>query len=153
MVRRSRVKFLEQSFLIREDNMSFFDIRKKFLSAALSFLLVTSSGCVYLIVGGVGALGGYIVSPDTVEGIISDRDYEAVWDSSVEVVSLIGVILERSDDAGMLLAKVQGNKVTVTVTPMSTKTIKLSIKARKAFLPKITVAQDVYIKIVSHLEE
>lgn len=133
--------------------MSFFDLRKKILSAALSFLLVTSSGCVYLIVGGVGALGGYIVSPDTVEGIISDRDYDAVWDSSVEVVSLIGVIVERSDDAGMLLAKVQGNKVTVTVTPMSTKTIKLSVKARKAFLPKITVAQDVYIKIVSHLEE
>ena len=133
--------------------MNFPVIRQRFLSAVLSFLLVTTSGCVYFIVGGVGAIGGYIVSPDTVEGIISDKGYETVWDASTQVVSIMGVITERSDDAGMLLSKIQGCKVTVTVSSMSSKTIKLSVKARKAFLPRIKTAQDVYIKIVSYLED
>ena len=110
-----------------------------------------SSGCVYLVIGGVGALGGYAISPDTVEGIIGGRDLDEVWHAAVEVVSVMGVIEERNDAGGMLIAKVQGNRVTVTVMQISDQTIKLRIKARKAFLPRIRTSQDVYMKIEKYL--
>ena len=46
-------------------------IRKKLLTNTLLVTLVSlGSGCVYVIVGSLGALGGYVVSPDTVEGLI-----------------------------------------------------------------------------------
>ena len=40
-------------------------------------------------------------------------------------------------------------RVTVTLLTVNASTTKLSVKARKSFMPKIDVAQDVYTKIVS----
>ena len=110
------------------------------------------SGCIYLVIGGVGALGGYIVSPDTVEGI-TDKSPVEVWDTAIEVVSIMGVINERNKEESILLAQINGAKVTITIIPISEHSVKLSVKARKAFLPKIKVAQDVYVKIMANLRE
>ena len=115
-------------------------------------LMLFSSGCVYMIVGGIGALGGYVVSPDTVEGIITGKDLEEVWDAATEIVGIMGIVREQNEKSGIILAKIQGTKVTVTISRISQSSLKLTIKARKAFLPKIKVAQDVYIKIVDKLE-
>ena len=81
-------------------------------------LLLSLSGCVYLVVGGIGALGGYIVSPDTIEGITSN-DELTVWDAAEEVMGLMGVIEESSENAGMIIADVQGAKITVSVLRFS----------------------------------
>src|SRR5574339_432771 len=73
-------------------------------------ILFNLSGCVYLVVGGIGALGGYIVSPDTVEGI-TENDAMTVWDSAVEVVSIMGLIQEQQEEGGIIQAKM--NKANV----------------------------------------
>ncbi len=115
--------------------------------------MISLSGCVYMIVGGVGALGGFIVSPDTVEGIITDSGQEDALEAAAEILSIMGVILERSDQGGIIIAKAQGTKITVTIVPISQSSVKVTVKARKAFFPKIKMAQDVYVKIVNYLKE
>ena len=115
--------------------------------------LFFSSGCIYLVAGGAGVLGGYVISPDTVEGIVGGRDFDEVWKAVVEVISVMGIVEERNDAGGMLISKIQGNRVTVTVMQISDQTIKLRIKARKAFLPRIRTAQEVYMKIEKYLYE
>lgn len=127
--------------------------QQRFLkSVLLGFLICSLSGCVYFL-GGAGVLGGYIVSPDTMEGILVDRRQEDVFDAAVEVVSILGVISERSDKSGILLARIQGAKVTITVTAISESAVRLSVKARKALLPKVRLAQDIYVKIVNKSSE
>jgi hypothetical protein len=121
----------------------------KLLVLPLAFGL---SGCIYLIVGGVGAVGGYIVSPDTVEGITEFGDI-TIWESAIEIVSIMGIIEDQNEEMGVLLAKVNGAKVTITVLPMDTAQSKLTVKARKAFMPKINLAQDVFVKIVNNVQD
>lgn len=128
-------------------------MRKKFLHLFLIGLVALSlNGCVYLVVGGVGALGGYIVSPDTVEGV-SNNTIDDVWRSTLDVMGIMGIIEEQSKEAGILIGKVNGCKVTVTITTINQKNVKVSVKARKAFFPKINVAQDVFVKIMTNVEE
>jgi len=134
--------------------MSLTTLRQKGLRGLFSiFLTLSLSGCVYLVVGSVGALGGYVVSPDTVEGILTGSDYEEVWDASIETVGVMGIIKERNDAAGMIIANIQGTGVTITVVRMSDAAVKLTVKARKAFLPKIKVSQDVYMKVEKYIYE
>ncbi|MDP2653716.1 MAG: hypothetical protein Q8Q08_06755 [Candidatus Omnitrophota bacterium] len=111
------------------------------------------SGCVYMVIGGVGALGGYYVSPDTVEGILTDKQQDDIWDASVDVLSIMGIITERSEPGGVIMAKVQGAKVTINITQISQSSVKISVKARRAFFPKIRLAQDIYVKIVDNVNQ
>ena len=126
-------------------------LKNFFLSALLLANLFFPSGCVYFIVGGVGAVGGYIVSPDTVEGI-AQHDAASVLSSAVEIVSVMGVIEEKNDEGGFIIAKINGSRVTIIVTALNDSMAKLSIKARRAFFPKISVAQDIFVKIMNGLQ-
>jgi hypothetical protein len=128
-------------------------MRKRFLQLSIIGLLALSlSSCVYLIVGGVGALGGYIVSPDTVEGI-TNNDLNSVWASVISVTGIMGIVEEQSKEAGILIGRINGCKVTITLTTINQKNVKVSVKARKAFFPKINVAQDVFVKVMTNVEE
>ncbi len=132
--------------------MKLLSFRKNILMLGIVIpLLFSMSGCIYLVVGGIGALGGYVISPDTVEGL-TENDMAAVWDAAIEIVSIMGVILEEHEDGGILLAKINGAKVSITMTPISQTTIKLNVKARSYHFPKISVAQDVFVKIMKQLE-
>jgi len=114
-------------------------------------MTVFLNGCIYLVVGSVGAVGGYIVSPDTVEGIVAGHSSEEVWDAAREVSSIMGIILERNEAGGIVVAKIAGSRVTITIVGMSSSAVKLSVKARRAFFPSIKTAQEVYIKIDKYL--
>ena len=113
-------------------------------------LLFAMSGCIYLVVGGIGAMGGYIVSPDTVEGI-TDNDIAYVWDTAIETISVMGLINESEEASGMILASIHGAKITITIISLSVSTTKMSVKARKSFLPRISLAQDVFVKIMNRV--
>jgi len=115
-------------------------------------LLFAMSGCIYLVVGGIGAVGGYIVSPDTVEGI-TDNDIAYVWDTAIETVSVMGLINESEESSGMILASIHGAKITISIMSLSASTTKVSVKARKSFLPRISLAQDVFVKIMSRVAQ
>ena len=127
-------------------------IRQKFLTGFfLASLVLSLSSCVYLVIGGMGALGGYVVSPDTVEGILTEKEQADVWQAAIDVVSIMGIISEKSEPGGVIVAKVENAKVTVTIFQLSKSTVRLTVKARKAFFPKIKIAQEVYVKIVNEL--
>ncbi len=119
---------------------------------SLSMVVFLLNGCVYLMVGGIGAFGGYVASPDTVEGTVLERDYDTVWSQAVEVVSTMGMIEENNPAGGVLQADVQGTRVKITVLGVSASSVKLRIKARRSVFPKIRTAQQIYIKIVSALD-
>lgn len=113
-------------------------------------VLASLSGCVYLVVGGIGALGGYVVSPDTVEGI-AKTESDVVWETALEVVSIMGVVTESSRDAGIILVTVEKADVRVTVEPLTDRQTMISVKARKFNFPRISTAQNVFVKIMSEL--
>ena len=111
-------------------------------------LALGTSGCVYVVVGALGAVGGYVVSPDTVEGTVNNS-FGETWDAAKEITKVMGTIVEENESAGQVVATISGTRVTVTLLTVNASTTKLSVKARKSFMPKIDVAQDVYTKIVS----
>ena len=115
-------------------------------------LLLTAPGCVFVVLGSVAAVGGYVISPDTVEGL-TNKSEKAVWNSAVEILSIMGKVTEQYQEKGMAVAQISGATVTVTVYSMTEKTVKLRVKARKSFLPKIGMAQDVFTKIMNYLNK
>jgi len=122
----------------------------KFFIAGLLLTMSALSGCVYLIIGSVGAVGGYAISSDSVQGTVQ-RDFDEVWDAAVSVTNIMGKVIKESAEAGRLEAIVNNARVKVTVAQFTPKQVKLTVKARKSFFPSIATAQDVYIKIISQL--
>lgn len=114
-------------------------------------LAFSGSGCVMLAVGAAGVVGGYVISPDTVEGSIA-RSLEETWMSAQEITGIMGKIVEENANLGVLVAEISAARVTVTLVAINASTTKLTVKARKSFMPKIDLAQDVYIKIVNSFE-
>jgi hypothetical protein len=118
----------------------------------VSLLAVSTSGCVFLAVGAAGVVGGYAVSPDTVQGQVS-RSLDETWDASKEIVGIMGQIVQENQQGNQLVSMISGTKVTVTFSAINVSTTKLSVKARKSFVPKVDVAQDVYAKIVNSMQQ
>jgi sRNA-binding carbon storage regulator CsrA len=126
--------------------------QKVFWTLVFSVLILPFNGCVYLAVGSVGALGGYVASPDTVEGTIVDRDYDDVWTAVTDVLSQTGILEQQNQTGGIVEARVQGANVKVSVFHVGSNSVKLIVKARRSIFPKIKIAQEVYVKIVSSLD-
>ena len=124
-------------------------VKNFWLIPVLAFCL---NGCVYLAIGGAGALGGYIASPDTVEGVTESAAGQ-VFDTAVEVVSIMGLIESKNEAGGVIKARINGASVTVIIVEMSSSSVRLGVKARKHYLPKISLAQDVFVKIMSRVNE
>ena len=116
-----------------------------FISSAL-----TLSGCVYLVIGSIGALGGYAISSDTVQGT-TEKDIHEVWEAAQSVVNIMGRITRQNEDSGRLEAIVDNSRVSIGVVQFTPKLVRLTAKARKSFFPNIATAQDVYIKIINYL--
>ena len=134
----ARVKFMKSSI--------------KFAHLFLAFCLCASaSGCVFLVIGGVGAAGGYAVTRDTFEGV-SSKGQEELLSAAHKVLAIMGTITDERPKDGEIVATVNGAHVTVEVIQVNLTTSKLKVKARKAFFPALSIAQDVYSKIMNQLE-
>jgi hypothetical protein len=126
--------------------------RQKTLALILTVLLAFSAGgCVVLAVGAAGVVGGYVISPDTVEGSVA-RSIEETWDAAKEITGIMGKVVEENNQQGLVVAEINATRVTITMLSINATTTKITIKARKSFMPKIDVAQDVYIKIVNSFD-
>ena len=117
-----------------------------------AFFCFFSSGCVFLVIGGVGAVGGYAISRDTFEGV-SSKGQEELLASAHKVLSIMGTITDDRPKDGELVATVNGNHVVVDVVQVNLTTSKLRVKARNTIFPRIGVAQEVYTKIMNQLEQ
>ncbi len=118
----------------------------------LCALCLSSSGCWFLVIGGVGAAAGYAAGRDTFEGVTS-KGQEELLTAAHKVLVIMGTITEERPKEGVIVATVYGNHVVVEVIQINLTTSKLRVKARKDLLPSIGVAQDVYTKIMSQLEQ
>lgn len=127
-------------------------IRLNMLVVLSSVLILTSAGCGIIVIAGLGALGGYAISPDTVEGILGYSEGE-LFRSASDTLSVMGMVTEQSKGTGHIVATIASVRVTVDVLPTSKSTTKLRVKARRWAFPKMAVAQDVYVKIVRKLQE
>jgi hypothetical protein len=115
-------------------------------------LTFSASGCFYLVFGGAAAAGGYAISRDTIQGEM-DREFSQVWDSAVEVISIMGRIESQDHEKGEIISIVQGSRVTVDLIQITPATIRLKIKARRMGLPRIGLAQDIYLKVTSQIDK
>jgi hypothetical protein len=116
-----------------------------------AFLCIFSSGCIFLVVGGAGAVGGYALTRDTFEGV-SGKGQEELVDAAHKVLSIMGTITDERPKDGEIVATVYGNHVIVDVIQINLTTSKRRVKARKDLLPSIGVAQEIYTKIMNQLE-
>ncbi|MDP8266935.1 MAG: hypothetical protein P9M07_08385 [Candidatus Aceula meridiana] len=120
--------------------------RLYFMIPLLLVLAFSLSGCFYAIIGGLGALGGYAISPDTVEGE-TQIEYDTLWDAAVEIVSIMGTIQTKNYKLGQIEARVAGAYVWVDLSQASSSWVRMSVKARKNMLPSMKTAQDVWVKV------
>lgn len=115
-----------------------------------ALLAVGGSGCALVLVG-AGAAGGYAISKDSITNHY-DLPKDVVYRQSLAVVKTMGQVLVDDPSHGLLRAEIRDVKVTVTVTPVTKRTVKVVVKARNAvMLPAMDVAQDVYQAIHQRL--
>lgn len=113
---------------------------------------ISMTGCVYFVLGGVAAVGGYAVSPDTIQGE-TEKDYDEVWEAAVDVATIMGKVDYKSDKIGEISAIINGARIRIDISQLSPSMVRIKVKARKSFFPSISVAQDVYVKIMRRLDE
>ncbi len=116
----------------------------------LSVGLMMLCGCAPILVG-AGAVGGYAISRDTIKNTF-DLEASHVYRVSREVVGELGLIVGEDQAHGRIQADVQGTKVTVTVSPVSERSVELKVSARRnVIFPKVDIANTVYNRIAGRL--
>ena len=122
---------------------------------AVVLLLVASlslSGCFYMVLSTVAAAGGYAISRDTIQGE-TEEDFDRVWDTAVDIISILGTMNSQSHELGKITGIVNGARVTINITQLTTATIRLTVKARKSIFPSITNAQNIFVKIMNRVRK
>ena len=122
---------------------------KKVLIAALIGLCLGGSGCALLLVG-AGAAGGYAIGKDSVKNHY-DLSQDRVFRTALVVTKELGQVSEEDPAHGIIRARVGETSVTITVKPLTKKTVELKVKARKNLMPDVDIAQQIYNKINSRL--
>lgn len=117
---------------------------------AVLLVLFQLAGCFWLIVGTAGAVGGYAVTRDTIQGEY-DVGYSDAWKSAVEVCGLLGIVNTKDSSLGTIQATVDRVKVKVEVTQLTPEATRLKVKARKGIFPRLGTAEKVFVKIVQQL--
>ena len=118
----------------------------------IAFLSLSLNGCFYLVLGGAAAASGYAVSQDTIQGEC-EKDFENVWESAIDVVSIMGAITSKSHELGKISAIVSNANVTIVISQITSSTVRLKVKARKALFPSISTAQNIFVKIMNKSKE
>lgn len=112
------------------------------------FTLLCISGCIPLIVGGaVGAVGGYAVSRDTIQGE-TDIAYDALWNAALSVSRIMGTIRSENISGGEIQVDIGKTKTWIRLIRVTQATTRLRVSCRKFHLPNLDLAQEIYIKII-----
>ena len=116
-----------------------------------SVVLVTVlSGCIFIVAGSVGAVGGYAITRDTIQGEY-DANYSRAWKSALEVSSILGRVVTKDTTKGAIDAEVDKAKIKIEITQLTPEAIRLKVKARKGIFPRLGTAEKVFVKIVQQL--
>ena len=123
---------------------------KKYLSfILLSYCMLLICGCAPLIIGAAaGSLGAYGVSRDTVQGD-TDKNYEALWNSALNVAGARGLIQQENAATGYIELGAESSKVWIKLIRLTQSTTRLRVSARKYHFPNMELAQDIFVKIIT----
>ena len=101
-------------------------------------VLVALAGCAPVWIG-AGAVGGYAVGRDAIR-------------NHFDVMGELGFVTDEDPHAGRVRGEVDGANVTVTIRPISDRTMELTVKARNKFLmPRVSTAHLIYNRILDRL--
>ena len=121
--------------------------------AGMVALAITSlglCGCPVVLVG-AGAAAGYAISKDSVRNTF-DLAPQTVYQRSLTVANDMGLVTLQDEKHRMIKVKIQDATVTITVKPLTRRSVELKVQARNSFLmPQIDTAQAVYNKIIEGL--
>lgn len=105
-------------------------------------------GCAPLIIGGaVGAVGGYAISKDTIQGE-TDKKYDSLWDSALIVSKIRGQIKYENKMKGYIELEAESSKVYIRMIRLTSATTRLRVSARKYHFPNMSLAQDIFVRIM-----
>lgn len=114
----------------------------------IPLIFINISGCAPLIIGGaVGAIGVYAVSKDTMEGD-TDKPYDRLWDSAVSVAASKGAIRQENKTGGYIELKHNADQVYIRLIRLTRSTVRMRISARKYHLPNLSLAQEIFTRII-----
>ena len=117
---------------------------------ALAVASLGLCGCPLLWLG-AGVAGGYAIGTDSVSNQFA-LSKEKLFRHSAVVARRMGMVTVEDDARGVIQLKVGEADVTITITPLTDKTVGLTVKARNPLLmPQVAVAQRVYNAIAQRL--
>jgi len=126
--------------------------KRLFAVIILCFFMVNMLGCAPLIVGAaVGALGGYAASKDTIQGE-TDKPYDGLWDAALAVAKIRGNLQQEDYSKGHIEAGVESSLVWIKLVRLTRATTRLKVSSRKYHLPNLSLAQDIYVKIMEQVK-
>lgn len=112
------------------------------------FIFVNITGCVPFMVGGaVGALGSYAVSKDTIQGD-TDKPYDSIFSAALTVSKIRGTIKHQDYSRGYIQLEADSSRVWIRLIRLTRLTTRLRIASRKYHLPNLTLAQEIFTKIM-----
>ncbi len=125
-------------------------MKKSIFSFLLLGGLAVFSGCALFVAG--AAAGGYSVSEDTIEGL-QNSGYDKTFSAVRAVLEKEGAVLAEDRTRGVIQASVDGREVEARVVRTTSRTAKLSIKARRAkgAFPDLDLAEQLYDKTVRRI--
>ena len=111
------------------------------------FLIANIAGCWFIVGGAAGAAGAYAVSKDTIQGE-TDKDYDLLWNAAVNVCRIKGTIQSENYAKGEIELGADSSKVLIRLVRLTHPTVRLKISARKYHFPNISLAQELFTKIM-----
>lgn len=124
---------------------------KRIISGIIVLMCIISfSGCVVLLATGAGALGGYIITKDTIQGDY-DVEFSDAWDAARKVSGMLGSVSASDSTSGIVEAMVDRAKVRIEILQLTKEAVRIKVKARKGIFPRIGTAEKVFVKIVQQL--
>jgi hypothetical protein len=104
-------------------------------------------GCAAVLVG-AGVAGGIAISEDTAK-LEVDTSFDRAWKTTYDVIKGMGVISDTDRETGKLEALIQESKVEARIIPLTSRTVRIEIKARKNLLPNMDLAMRIINRINS----
>ena len=105
------------------------------------------AGCAAVLIG-AGVAGGVAISEDTAK-LEVDTNYSRAWKVAYNTIKEMGIVKVQDKDAGKIEATVQESAVEAKVIPLTSRTVRIQVKARKNLLPNMDLAMMIINKINS----
>lgn len=124
---------------------------RKFLFLLLIVSLLNACGCVPLVVGGAGVLGGYAIGRDNIKGN-SDKPYNVIWRSALKVAKIKGKLTKQDKGQGEIELEAKQSLVCIKLTRLAEGATEIKVSARRYSLPNLKLAEEIFVRIIEEIK-